>query len=296
MVDYITFLFYKFLSFLFSHLPKSIVKYLLDAIAYFVYIFGKKHRRIAKTNLDIAFGTAKSDKEKKKIILNSLKSMAYNLYEFVVLQNDSFESMKKKVSVENEEIILKLLKENRRVIIVTAHYGCWEFTLPYLALKYNPMTVISRKMNNPYLNKVFIKARENQGLSMCEKRGAIKCIIKALNSGRVVSLAIDQSISAKKGMEVTFFNHRATQTDSPIRLASKLDAVILPLFTLNEGFEQHKIVFHEPIEVPKELSHDDILRYSQMLSDLIEEQVKNRPGEWFWQHRRWKEYYRDQYE
>jgi len=272
-----------------------LIKYILHFIAYLAYWLDRKHYRIAKINLDLAFGDSKTEVEKKKIIHSSLLNMVYNLYEFMVLQRASLKEMDKKVYVENEEIILKLLEEKKRIIIISGHYGCWEFSLPYFSMKYNPLTIISRKLNNPYINKVFLKARDRQNLEMCEKKGAAKCMIKALKAQRLLALTIDQSINAKQSVDVEFFGYRASQVDSPVRLASKLDAVILPLFAIQEGFEKHKIVLKQPIEVGANLNEEEIQRMSQKLSDLLEEQIKKRPEDWFWQHRRWKLYYPEIY-
>lgn len=290
-LDYMVYLIYRFFEFLFHFLPKPFVKYLLHFIAYLGYLFDRKHYYIAKVNLDLAFGDSKTDEEKKNIIKSSLVNMVYNLYEFITLQRASLNEMEPKVMIENEAYIIKLLKENKRVITVSGHYGCWEFSLPYFAMKYKPLTIISRKLNNKYINDVFIKARHRQNLEMCEKSGAAKCIVKALRNERVIALTIDQSINSKQSVDVNFFGHRASQVDSPVRLASKLDAVILPIFTLREGFEKHKIIFQKPIEVKQNMTEEEIQKLSQKLSDILEEQVRKKPEDWFWQHRRWKLYY-----
>jgi len=294
-LDYIIYLVYSFFEFLFHSLPKSFIKYLLHFLASLAYLIDRKHYKIARVNLDLAFENSKAIEEKNKIIKSSLHNMVYNLYEFMVLQKASLDDMEKKVTIENEIYIKKLLEENRRVITVSGHYGCWEFSLPYFAMKYNPLTIISRKLNNKYMNDVFTNARHRQNLEMCEKDGAAKCIVKALKKGRVVALTIDQSINPKQSVDVNFFGHRASQVDSPVRLATKLDAVILPLFTLSEGFEKYKIIFKEPIEVKQNMTEEEVQELSQKLSNILESQIKKRPEDWFWQHRRWKLYHSEIY-
>jgi len=295
-LDYIIYLLYRFFAFLFHILPKTLIKFLLDFIAYLGYVFDRKHYRIAKANLDLVYGDNKSDKAKQTIIKSSLINMVYNLYEFMVLQRESFEKMEQKMSVENEEIVLKLLEQDKRIITVSGHYGCWELALPFFAIKYNPLTIISRKLNNKYINDIFISARDRQSLEMCEKKGAAKCIVKALKIGRTVALTIDQSINSKQSVDVDFFGHKASQVDSPVRLASKLDAVILPLFSIRDGFEKHRLVFLEPIEVASNMTEEEIQKLSQKLSDILEKQIKEKPEDWFWQHRRWKLYNPEMYQ
>ena len=295
-MDYIIYLIYRFFEFLFRFLPKVFIKNILHFMAYLGYVLDKKHYRIAKVNLDLAFGDSKTEDEKRDIIKSSLINMAYNLYEFIVLQKAPLDSMKKKIHcVENEEIILKLLEENKKIITVSGHYGCWELSLPFFATYYNPLTIISRKLNNRYINDIFVKARDRQNLQMCEKDGAAKCIVKSLKNSRTIALTIDQSINPKQGVDVNFFGHRASQVDSPVRLASKLGAVIVPIFSIRDGFEKHRLVFLEPIEVKPNITEQEVQKLSQNLSDILEEQIRKKPEDWFWQHRRWKLYYPEIY-
>jgi len=294
-VDYIVYGMYRFFAFFLTHLPYRLRKAMVHGVAFLVYKLAKKHNRIAKANLDLAFAQSKSDAQKEAIIEASWRNMVYNLYEFIVLQDASLEEMQKRISVENDETILALLRSGKRVITVSGHYGCWEFSLPYFAMAYNPLTIISRKLNNPYLDRVFRKARERKHLNMCEKKGAAKCMVKALHQKRTIALTIDQSINAKQGVNVMFFGHKATQVDSPVRLATKLDAVIVPLFTISETFEKHKLVFLDPIEVKQNMSDDEVQALSQKLSDILEAQIRKAPEGWFWQHRRWKLYHPEIY-
>jgi len=287
---------YRFFEFLFHVLPKPLVKYILHFLVQMVYLFDKKHYRIAKVNLDLAFGDSKTEEEKQRIIKSSLVNMAYNIYEFIVLQREPFEKMKQKMHhIENETVILKLLEENRRVITVSGHYGCWELSLPFFAMNYNPLTIISRKLNNKYINDIFTKARHRQNLTMCEKDGAAKCIVKSIKNNRVIALTIDQSMNPKQSVDVNFFGYKASQVDSPVRLASKLNAVIVPLFSIRDDFEKHRLVFLDPIEVKPNMTEKEVEELSQNLSDILEAQIRKKPEDWFWQHRRWKLYYPEIY-
>jgi KDO2-lipid IV(A) lauroyltransferase len=126
---------------------------------------------------------------------------------------------------------------------------------------------------------------------MFEKHGAAKKMVKALNNKRIVAMAIDQNISKSKGITLDFFGYKVTQTDSPIRVASKLDAIIIPMLFVRDGMFNHKAVFYEPMNIENNCTEDSIIKYSQQISNIFEKQIKEEPKDWFWQHRRFKEYY-----
>jgi len=295
MLDYILYITYLSFKFFVNIIPTKVVKYILTGISYIVYIIDKKHTKIALTNLDFAYKNKKTIDEKKDIAKKSYNNLLYNLYEFINNQDSTLADMEKKITIIDEQNILDPIKNNKRIILVTAHYGDWELAIPYVSLKYRPISIINKPIKNKYLNKMLLKARTNHNLEMFEKHGAAKKIIKALKNNRIVAMAIDQSISPSEASVVKFFGHNVTQTDAPIRLASKLDAVVIPFILQRDGFEQHKAIFHKPIETKKNLTEDEITAHSQYISDIFQTQILKAPNEWFWQHRRFKEFYKDLY-
>ena len=62
MKEYIYLISYK----IFKLIARNMPDFVLDALASFIYMVDKKHRKIVKINLDIAFVNM-SDKEKEKI-------------------------------------------------------------------------------------------------------------------------------------------------------------------------------------------------------------------------------------
>lgn len=293
--DYSRYLLYIIFKFIILNIPKRFAKKLLLAIAKLAYKYNEKHKHVARVNLDLAFGDSISKEEKEKIIFNSYVSLVFNMYEFVENQSISKEELLKKGKVENEEVILEAIKNNRKIIYITAHYGGWEIALPYVALKYGKLAVVNRKMDNPYINDMYTKARDRNNITMLEKNVAAKGMLKAFKEKKAVALVIDQN--TKNGVEIEFFGKRTMATDATSRLALKLDAVIIPIFCVMNDFRDYTLKVGEMIE-PKTLefkTDDAIKELTQMQADLIENQIKEKPELWFWQHKRWKQFYKELY-
>jgi len=294
-MDLILYVIYLIFVFIIKIIPKSLMRYILLILSKLVYFIDIRHKRIAYINLDLAYQDTKTKAEKKQIVQKSYNNLLFNLYAFIDNQTSILEDMDKKVILKNESYILDAIKSDKKIILVTAHYGDWELAIPYVSLKFRPISIISKPIKNKYLNKMFQKVRHNHNLEMFEKHGAAKKMIKALKNGRMVTMAIDQSVSETPTTVVDFFNHKVTQTDAPIRLASKLNAVIIPFIFERNGFEQHRAIFYKPIEVKKDIVDDEIIEYSQYISNIFETQIKKNPNDWFWQHRRFKECYKTIY-
>ncbi|RXJ87157.1 lipid A biosynthesis lauroyl acyltransferase [Arcobacter sp. CECT 8985] len=293
--DYYRYILYNIFKFIILITPKFITKQILIFIAHLANKFNKEHLHIANVNLDLVYGDSITKKEKQQIIFTSYKSLLFNLYEFVENQHISKEKLISKANIENEEVILNAIKQNRKIIYITAHYGGWEIALPYVALKYGKLAVVNRKMDNPYINDMYEKARDRNNITMLEKKSAAKGMLKAFKEKKAVALVIDQHM--KNGIEIDFFNKKVMATDATARLGLKLDAVIIPIFCVMNDFRDYTLKVGDMIDCKNlEFKTDDkIKELTQMQSNIIEKQILEYPHLWFWQHKRWKKYYKNLY-
>ncbi len=294
--DYFIYFIYRIFQFLFLILPNLLIKRLLKVVAFLAYKFNKKHNKIALANLNLVYEDTISFERKQEIIYNSYKSLAFNMYEFIENQHIDKEQLFSKAKLINGEVIQKAHDEKRKVIYITAHYGGWELTLPYMALKYGEIAVVNRKMENPLVNRQYEIGRSKNFITMLEKKVAAKGMLKAFKDDKSIAVVIDQHIG--NGSEVTFLGKKDIATDSTSRLALKFDAVIIPIFTVCDDFREYTIKVCEPIDVTKvEFKTDNhIDELTQMQTDLVSKQIFEYPDCWFWQHKRFKKYHRDIYD
>ena len=288
MIDYIIFLTYKLFKLIVLLLPKSLVKVFLDIFAKFVYFVNIKHKRYAKANLDLVYKDTITNHRKYEIIKNSYLNLVYNLYEFIENPTLNLEQLEQKIKVENEDYILDAIKNDRNIIIISAHYGNWEYITSFLSLKYKPTTMVGRPMSNKYLNKDMAINRHKHNSEMLNKKGSASGLLRALKKNRVLGLAIDQHSST--GIDIEFLGQTASMVDSASRIALKTNAIILPVYVIKEDFRKYTIKFATPIE-PK----GSITQLTQKQATSMSDQIFSYPDIWFWQHRRFKKYHREIY-
>ncbi|MCT7653055.1 LpxL/LpxP family acyltransferase [Aliarcobacter butzleri] len=293
--DYFRLFLYKTFIFLFLITPRFLMKKFLEFLAFLAYKFNKKHKSIAKANLDLVYKNTISEERKEEIIYNSYKSLVFNMYEFIENQNLSKEEILKKANLVNAEIIEKAFKENRKIIYIGAHYGGWELNLPYIALKFGDVAVINRRMDNPHIQKLYEKARDKNRITMLEKQSAAKGMMKAFKDGKAVAVVIDQHIGS--GIDIEFLGQKDKATDSVARMALKFDAVIIPIFTLCNDFRSWTIEVKEPIDVKtiEFKSDNEIEELTQIQNDVLTKQIFEKPDFWLWQHKRFKKYHNEIY-
>jgi len=293
MLDYVLFILYKIFKFIVLLLPKFLVKFFLDTLANILFYTNIEHKRYAKTNLDFVYQDKMSEKRKREIIKNSYKNLVYNIYEFVENQTLNLEGLEKKITVENEHIILDALKAKKKIILITAHYGNWEYGSSFIPLKYAPTTMVGRPMNNSYLNEELNATRTRNNTEMLTKKDASRGLVKALKNNRILGLVIDQHTSG--GIDVEFLGHRVKQADSTSRLALKFDALIIPLFFTMDSFGKYTAKFYEPIDPKEYQGENNISELTQVQANIMQEHILNNPDQWFWQHKRFKSYNKKMY-
>lgn len=291
--DFLFFLLYKIVKFVFLLLPRPIAKLICDSIAWFAYRVNAKHRKIAFANLDLVYGDTITQERKTEIVKNSYKNSVYSLYEFIDNQDLDLTGFEKKINVVNEDVILDALASKRSIILITAHYGNWEFGNTYIPLKYGPTTMVGRPMNNKYLNKELDETRTRNNTQMLTKKDASRGLVKALKDGRILGLVIDQHY--RNGIDVQFLGQKVKQTDSTSRLAVKFDALIVPLFFVMEDFGKYKAVFYEPIDCRNFEGENDMYALTQAQADVMTKHILSLPDQWLWQHSRFKKFHNDMY-
>ena len=290
------FLIIGFIKFL-AILPKRIRRGFFFSLSRLVYFFAKKTNRIIKANLDLVFDKKLSRDEIKEVQKYSYYNMLLWIQSQIEHLNVSEDEMKEKITFENREIFDNLLKEKKKVILISAHYGNIE-VLGYGINKFiTPLVQVARESNFSKIDDFVKKSREKSGATVVYKGGALTKLVKALLKNKVISLIIDQNINDFEGIEVSFLGKRANQVNSSANLARKFNAYILPVAVFNQKDDSYKIKIYEaiaPIKTENEI--EDIKKSAQFQADALSKIILEDPKQWFWPHKRFKTHYREIYE
>jgi len=253
------------------------------------YLVDSKHRRVILQNLHFALGRELSSETTTAISKYCYRNLMLAVMQIMENYHLTPDKLAEFVTFENRNKVDEALRDNRRIIFVSAHYGNWELGATALSALITPTTSIYKKLNNPYFERYLKASRARLSLEMIEKRGAVKYLTRALKNHHAVSMMIDQNTNRRDGIVINFFGKSARQTAAPAFLARKYDALIIPLFITTKDHITHTIRFADPIEVNQSDNvENDILEATQRQADAVEKVVREHPEYWFWCHRRWK--------
>lgn len=297
MLDYFYLFSFKLFSLLIRFTPKVLLHAILNSLAKLAYILDTRHRKIAQANLDLAYEDKLSQEEKTQIIKKCYQNLLYLLKDFIKNQNITKEELLKKVTIHNEHFYKQANSYGKGIIFQTAHYGNWELASLTMGALFGPLSVIGRNLDSAKMNDILQENREQFNITLLEKNGALRGMIKTLKKNQNVGLLVDQNTSENEGILIDFFGKKARHTPSAALLSRKMEAPILPVFITTKNYEHFNITFYEPIITEKsEDSERDILKSVQSQASITQKVIEEKPDEWFWLHRRWKNQHASIYE
>jgi KDO2-lipid IV(A) lauroyltransferase len=85
-----------------------------------------------------------------------------------------------------------------------------------------------------------------------------------------------------------FFGREVMTLPAGVRLALKFGCVLQPMAIQRTHGARFRVAIHEPIALdPKGDRAEAIAAGVAAINAYIETRVRERPGEWWWMHRRW---------
>lgn len=275
------------LGFISSHLNRRNRTNFGEFLGNLTRLVARNRVRIALENLARAF-PEQSHQWHKSIMKKSFENLGITLVEFLTLHSLSEKDIKEYVQFDNIELIQKAYEQGRGVILLSGHYGNWEF-LAYSVFVYLriPVLIIVKPLANYILDRIINKYRTRLGNSVVSMYEAAFKVVKNLREGGVVALLADQSATKDKDIFVDFFGIPSATFESPAFLALKYKVPIIIGFAERRG-STYFVHLDEIRFDDLEFSKDGVAELTRRHTQKLEEAIRRRPELWVWQHRRWK--------
>ena len=243
-----------------------------------------RSKEIIDNNIKRAF----PDLNSKEI--NKIKSSMWNNYgrvfaEYIYMKNFRHGNLSKNISIEGEDILTNIKKQNQKVIFISGHFSNFELMAMQIDKLDLKIGAIYRPLNNIFLNKIMERIRRKY---ICKNQikkgiGGLKELIKLNNEGYSTALMIDQRVS--QGIKSNFFNEGAFTTTIPAQLVKKFNIPVVPIFIERYEGIKFKMKVFKPVHFSVE---DSIENITADLNKILEKMILNNPNSWIWSHNRWK--------
>ncbi len=253
------------------------------------YRFDKRHRDRAAGHVRASFPEW-SERRVQEVVQGSFRNMLYLGIEVLFTTRlITPERWHKYITLRVGKGLRHLIQRKTGAIIVAAHLGSWEIAGYTMAALSFDGYAIARKLDNPLLNEYLLGVRENMGIKIIDKIGAMRLMDSILPAGHYINIIADQD-AGKRGVFVDFFGRKASSYKAPALTAIRYNVPIIigASRRIDEQFE-FEITAERMIE-PQEWAdkEDPVLWITQEFTRAFEAAIRRNPEQYLWIYRRWK--------
>ncbi len=257
------------------------------------YRFDKRHRDRAASHVRASFPEW-SERRVQEVVKGSFRNMLYLAVEVLfVTRLVTPVRLNRYVNLrpcENIHKAMRIVTQRKTgAILVSGHFGTWEIAGYSMAALGFDCYAIARKLDNPWLNEYLLGVRENMGLKVVDKIGAMRMMDDILSAKHYVNIIADQD-AGKRGVFVDFFGRKASSYKGPALTAIRYNVPII-VGTSRRIDEQFKFeISSERVIEPEEWADkkDPVHWITQEYTRAMEGAIRRNPEQYLWIYRRWK--------
>jgi KDO2-lipid IV(A) lauroyltransferase len=261
----------------------------------FIYHFLPYRKKLVLANIKQVFGNQLNDIQKKHLAKAYYSHLVTSLKEALQLRFISEKKLRDRVEVIGHEQMLSVVAGQKGVLVVTGHFGNWEFAPLGGVLNFKEFKgqfhFIRRTLRFKMLERMMFKNYYQAGLNVIPKKNSLEQVCIALEQNHAVIFVLDQhaSLVNRDGIAVEFFGKKAGTYRSLATLSRHTGVPVVPAAGYRLPNGKHVLEFFEPIPwkdygTTQESLYYNTLAYNQALERII----LTHPEQWNWMHKRWK--------
>ena len=181
--------------------------------------------------------------------------------------------------VQGWDVVEEGIKNNKGIVFLTPHMGCFEITSLYFAL-HHPITVLYRPPKKKWLRPIVNTGRARDNIALAEANAnGVRKLLKALKNKQAIGILPDQIPASGEGEWADFFGKTAYTMTLASKLAEKTGATVIIAFgerlAKGKGYTIH-------------FTKVDSINTASLLNQAIETQIKQNPSQYYWNYNRYK--------
>ncbi|MBN1895473.1 lysophospholipid acyltransferase family protein [bacterium] len=258
-----------------------------DAAGWILFHVLKIRRRVTLDNIAWAFPD-RSEKARREIALGAYRNMCRTAFEFILFPQMKLEHLISRSSFRGKELLDEALAEGRGAVLLTGHFGNWEWFGGYLSRMGYPVSFLVKEQHNKATDRIMNRIRAQSGAEIIYLGMAVREVLRALRRNRFVAIVGDQD-AGPGGIMVDFFGRPTSTAQGAALFSLKTGAPVLFGYGIRTRNGRHAF-FGERLKIGRETGTgpEAVRPLLQAYSARLESAIRAHPEQWFWMHRRWK--------
>lgn len=244
-------------------------------------------RATARKNLNIVLPGA-SKEEIERLVNETYAHLVWVGVEFLALRRDPAQVLDW-VEASGDEILDSFA--GKGAILITGHVGNWEITAAWLAQRGYNVTAIVREPDDIGERGLIEEMRTHAGVRCLPRSASMTNAVSILKRGEFLGILPDQH-GGGEGIMAPFFGVMTSTSQGPAVFAYLTGRPLIPIFSHRISPFHHRVRIAPPISWEKGATRDEtILHITKLINASLENMIKEAPGQWLAQHRRFREFY-----
>ncbi len=277
----------QFLLRLLTRVPLALLYAAGDFIYFVAFRVMRWRRERAEHDVASAF-PEKSRAERDAIVRRSYKNLADTLMESFWGYGGSAEAIMRRVVFENAEFVVDQFAAGCSVVLLTAHYGNWEWLSLAASAHFGVIIdVVYQPQRVEAFDSFLREARSRFGSRFIPRKEFIFDLMSRSDKARIYALIADQTPKGKDPRHWTQFLNRDTAFFTGAgKIAQFLDAPVVYVSMRRVRRGHYSVRLDEIGTPPYPDGIDTVIvdRYARSL----ENDVRASPADWLWLQNKWK--------
>ena len=191
------------------------------------------------------------------------------------------------VRLEGREELLRLRDENRGLLMMTAHVGCWQTAMAVLGFLQRPVNLLMRREEGDIDRHYFEHAGIDSPFRIIDPAGYLGGTLEmlgALKRGEVVCVMGDRLLGSDKSTVATeFLGQPAELPFSAYKIAAASGAPVAVFFSWKNGPDSYRLQLARTIRVPQLTGRkpETFAPYAAEFAAALEDYCRQHPYQFF---------------
>ncbi|MBK2125274.1 lysophospholipid acyltransferase family protein [Fangia hongkongensis] len=252
--------------------------------------FNSNTKRVTQKNIALCFPEL-SAYHQKRLVEDSLRQMCITGAEMPAILFQSPKRLLRNLTVEDEDILQQLYSENRGLLVLGAHLGCWEIGSMYFP-KHFPSSMLYTPPKIAFINKLIHRARSRlcKNMSPANHKG-VKMLFAALKRKELVAMLSDQVPTGIGGTYLDFFNVPAKTMNFPGKLYERFKPAVIVGYPIRNKGKKGITMYIENLEpdIIEAMQNPDIEDpCAYAFTKSFEKMIERFPDQYQWSYKRFK--------
>ncbi len=275
-----------FFFILLSKLPLWLLYRVSDVLYFLMYYFPGYRKKVVRDNLRNSF-PGKTEKEYSVLAKKFYMNLTDLSMETLKILDLSKESILKRVTIKNMDLLHAYLDKGESVIVLTGHQCNWEWLLLASSVECRyPIDAVYKPLHLEFMDRLLLRMRSRFGARPLAMKDVYRSIVRNKGEARVLAMVADQTPAHS---EIQYFTDFLNQHSAFFVGADKIarhtgyPVVFLDMKRIKRGYyeAEFKLIQEAPFD---ENNFGVIEAYAR----LLEKSILQKPSDWLWSHKRWK--------